>query len=135
LIRDFRPSDMERLREINRKVGIGYEFPDPAKMASAKVVEEDGEIVMVACARLEAQIFAAIDPDWGTPGERMRAFALLHLPIAEDLAEKGVEEAYIAVDTKAFGRRLKSFGWSQAITRWLIPIKDCLRRCGSRMAA
>jgi hypothetical protein len=126
---------MERLREINAKIGITYEFPDPKSLISAKVVEEGGEMVGFAGARLEAQVFAAFDPDWGTPGERMRAFALLHLPIAEDLAENGVEEAYIAVDTKAFGRRLRSFGWSEAITRWLMPIQECLKRCGSRMAA
>jgi hypothetical protein len=128
VIRRFRTSDLPRLREITEKIGITYEFPDPNGLITAQVLEDsEGNMVGFAGAQLEAQIFGVFDPSWGTPGERMFAFGALHRPIAEKLAEIGVKEAYIAVDTPAFGRRLMSMGWRKALwTHYLMPIQRCI---------
>ena len=139
MIRRFRASDLPRLREIHAQVGYGFDFPKPESMIATQVIEdEEGKVVGFAGAQLEAQIFGIFDSSWGNPGERMRIFAQLHRPIAEKLAEIGVRDAYVAVDPKfpAFGRRLMSLGWKQALwTQYFMPVRECLARIGGRMAA
>jgi hypothetical protein len=136
VIRPYQESDFARLREITEKIGIEYPFPDPQAMITAQVVEDEaGNMVGFAGAQREAQIFGVFDPQWGTPGERMRAFCALHAPIAEKLAAEGIKEAYIAVDTAAFGRRLMSMGWRKALwTHYLMPIQRCLALLGKKVA-
>lgn len=132
--RRLRKSDIPVLREIHRKAGYGFEFPDLKGMIGAEVIEdEEGKVVGFAAAQLEAQIVGIFDPSWGTPGERMRVFASLHVPIAEKLRKRGVREAYVACDPKysSFGRRLMSFGWRKALwPHYFLTVKDCLQRFG-----
>lgn len=119
------------MREIHAKCGYGFEFPDLGEVKIAWVAEdEQGNLIGMAGARLEAQIFGIFDPDWGTPGERLSLFADFHRPIAEKLAEKGVHEAYVAIDPKfpSFGRRLMEFGWKKALwTHYWLNVKECVR--------
>lgn len=136
MFRDLRESDIAILREIHARVGYGFAFPDLQDMVAVQIVEDhEGNVVGFAGAQLEAQIFGIFDPSWATPGERMRVFASLHLPIAEELEKRGAKEAYVACDPKfrAFGRRLMSFGWRKALwTHYFLPVKDCLARIRGR---
>jgi hypothetical protein len=108
------------------------------KKRAALVIEEEGKVVGMVAAQLEAQLFGVFDPTWGAPGERMRIFAALHLPIAEKLEKLGVQEAYVALDPKfpAFGRRLMSLGWRKALwTVYGLSVKDCLAKFRGKEAA
>lgn len=128
--------DVPVLREIHRKCSYGFEFPDLSEMKTAWVVEDsEGNVVGMAGARLEAQIFGIFDPDWGMPGERMQVFQDLHRPIAEKLEEKGVKEVYVALDPKfpGFGRRLLRLGWKKALwPHYWLNLQECLMRFGGR---
>jgi hypothetical protein len=139
VIRDFRNADLPILREIHAKCGYGFDFPEIQGMIGGRVLEDlDGNVVGFAGAQLEAQIFGIFDPEWGTPGERMGAFAALHRPIAEKLAERGVKEVYVAIDPKfpAFGRRLMSMGWKRAFwEQYFYPLNELLQRFGGRAAS
>jgi hypothetical protein len=127
------------LKEIHAKCRYGFEFPDLRGLIGTRVIEDsEMNVVGVAGAQLEGQIFGIFDPDWGTPGERMGVFAALHRPIAEKLAEKGIREAYMAIDPKfpAFGRRLMRLGWKRALwTQYFMPVSECLEKFGGRMAS
>ena len=151
MIRDLRASDVPILREIYSRTGYGFDFPDLSymfhkhgrkkgqlqKKRAALVIVEEGQVVGMVAAQLEAQLFGIFDPSWGTPGERMRTFADLHRPIAEKLKKSGVQEAYVALDPKfpAFGRRLMSFGWRKALwVHYWLNVKDCLARFQGKAA-
>jgi hypothetical protein len=139
VIRRFRPTDLARLKEIHAKAGYGFEFPEVSSLFMARVIEDsEGNVVGLAGAQLEAQIFGIFDPDWGTPGERMVVFTSLHRPILEKLDEKGAKDAYVAIDPKfrGFGRRLMRLGWKKALwTQYFLPVQEGLRLFGGRMAS
>lgn len=133
MIRKLRDSDVQVLREIHARAGYGFEFPKAEELKCALVIEDDGKVVGMAAARLEAQIFGVFDPDFGTPGERLSLFCDLHRPIADELDKLGAKEAYVALDPKfpAFGRRLMRFGWKKALwPHYWLDVKDCLMRFG-----
>lgn len=139
MIRRYRHSDLDQLKEIHARAGYGFDLPDFAGLAVSRIIEDpEGNVVGLAGAQLEAQIFGVFDPRWGAPGERMQVFAALHRPIAEKLDEKGVKEAYVAVDPSfpAFGRRLLSLGWKKALwTHYFLRVEECLQKFGGRMAS
>jgi hypothetical protein len=149
VLRDLRESDVPILREIYSRTGYGFDFPDlsylfhkhgkrkgrlHAKKAALVVEDDEGRVVGMVMAQVEAQIIGVFEPSWATPGERMRTFAQLHRPIAEKLKKHGVREVYVALDPKfpAFGRRLMSLGWRKALwAQYFLSVKDCLARfCG-----
>jgi len=115
VFRGLKKQDLPILREIHKRAGYAAQFPDIGDIGF--VIEDEGKVVGWAGAELEAQIIGVFDPDWGSPHERVKTFASLHLPIAEQLELLGVKNATIFPDPqfKNFGNRLSRLGWSKTL--------------------
>lgn len=130
MIRKMRSADVPKLKALHEKAGYGFEFPSVEQIEVARVIEEGGRIVGWVGAKLEAEIVGIFDLDWGTPGERMKAFAHLHAPIAVELNRLKVQTANVHLDPKfpAFGRRLSQLGWSKALwSNYFMDVKKAVK--------
>ena len=127
--------DIPRIRELHAKAGYGFEFPLGKKHAylprrdpllSSWVAEEDGQVVCWAGAILQPEVMAIMDPDYGSPHQRMKAFASFHPLLAKDLAEQGHKRAFANLDPRfpGFGRHLKPLGWWPVWRQVCIWTKD-----------
>jgi hypothetical protein len=122
--------EVERLREFHRKAGYSSDFPDVKGMAIGDLVRDGDRVVGFIGAEMEAQVVGIFDPDWGSPHQRVKKFAELHLPIAEELERRGVKTATVHIDPvyKNFGNRLSKLGWNR--TRWetyRMKVSDCIK--------
>jgi hypothetical protein len=129
LVRKFRKTDIPLLREIHEKAGYGFPFPKVGEMEISFVAEEDGKPIGFVGAELRAEITGMFDPAWGSPHERMKLFAGLHLPVAEALEIREVKVGYCFRDPKfpRFGERLRELGWAEAWTCYWMNVKDCIK--------
>lgn len=130
MIRKFRKSDVGALRQIYDKAGYGFAFPAISNLEISFVREEDGRVVQWVGAQMEAQIFMLMDPEWGSPHQRIRAIADFHAPITKQLDLRGVKTANVALDPKfpKFGRRLSKLGWSEALWRcYFMDVKQAVK--------
>lgn len=122
--------DVEQLREFHRKAGYSSEFPDVKGMEIGELVRDGNRVVGFIGAEMEAQVVGIFNPEWGSPHQRVKKFAELHLPIAEELQKRGVKTAIVFPDPmfKNFGNRLSKLGWSR--TRWetyRMKVSDCVK--------
>jgi hypothetical protein len=115
MIRPMRPEDLPAVRELHRRTQ--YEFALPEKLEAAQVMEEDGRIIGMAGAELCAHVFVVLDPDWGSPHQKMALIESFHWPIAQELFSKGVQYAFTFVEPKfrRYLRRLQTLGWAKRI--------------------
>jgi hypothetical protein len=121
-IRQLRPEDTDKLKELHGRLGADYKFPDLSEFfpIPAVVDESDSPIVVVASLPT-VELFSFFDPDWETPGMRMEAFKLIHEFVRRDLKSRGIiqAEAWIPPQlAKTFGRRLARMGWSRNRKDW-----------------
>lgn len=126
----MRPSDIPAIERIYREQGYGFEPLDYGELEACHVVEDEGRVVALAAAEINAQIVLVIDQGWASPHERMKAIGKLHGPLARYLDWRGVVKSYVALDPKfrRFGYRLMQFGWKQALWQhYWIKTKDALR--------
>src|ERR1700722_18071338 len=127
-IRKLRKSDIPVLRELHQKAGYGFAFPKLTEMEIAFVAEENGFPIGVVGAELRAEIIGIFDMDFGSPHERMKIFASLHLPVAEALEMREVKKAYCFADPAfpPFGQRLRGLVWAEAWTCYWMSVKECI---------
>lgn len=122
MIRRFRKSDLPRLREIHREAGYKFNFDHVHDAKHAYVLESEGKVVGYASAIPAAELVGMVARDWRSPHERLKAFALLHKPVAESLQRSGIKKVFSFVDRRfpKFGRRLEEMfadGWMEALDR------------------
>lgn len=122
-------AEVEQLREFHRKAGYSSEFPDVAGMAIGRLVRDGDRVVGFIGAEMEAQVIGIFDPEWGSPHQRVKKFAELHLPMAEELEKRGINTVFVHIDPvyKNFGRRMSRLGWGRV--RWDVmrmKVKDCI---------
>ena len=87
VIREYKPEDLERLKQIHARQGFDYAFPDLAdrNFLTRLVIEEDGRVEMAALARLTTELFLLVDPQAGTAAERWERLQRLQGAVEEDL--------------------------------------------------
>lgn len=117
-IREFRKTDVPRLREIHAREAYGFRFPETRELfAKFTVTTDDGQIVGFAGAERTVQIYGIFDSTWGSPHQRMDAIVKLHKPLAAKVREKKFKTAHVWIDPKhpRFGERLMRMGWAKAL--------------------
>jgi hypothetical protein len=115
-IRDFRPTDVEAVKELYQKQGFEYDLPDiDAFMELQVVVDEQDKPFMVLAARPTVEMFLIMDREWSTPRWRFEAFKLIHESMRAKLAAAGITDAHCWLPPeieKSFAKRLMTaFGW------------------------
>jgi hypothetical protein len=132
MIREMVNADIPRLRELHRKQGFGYEFPDLTESQFIErwvVTDENDNPVQAVVARKTVELFFLGDPGHETPRWRFEKFRLLHEHVRLRLVAIGIKDAHCWIPPeieKSFGRRLRmGFGWLR--NEWL-----CLSRTTER---
>ncbi|MGH9714054.1 MAG: hypothetical protein ACRD5M_12225 [Candidatus Acidiferrales bacterium] len=117
LVRQYTSADLDALREIHRRQGFDYAFPDLADpIFISKLVLEDGagHAVVASLARLTCEIYLLADPQASAPRDRFEWMLELHRAGERDLLARGLEDAHAWLPppiAKRFGRRLEKLGW------------------------
>lgn len=122
MIREYKPEDLDRLKQVHQAQGFNYPFPDIEGPTFLKklVIEEEGKVVMAAAARLTTEIFLFVDPGAGTALQRWRRLCELHPVMERALWLAGADDMHCFVPPEIahkFGRRLLQLGWTPD-TEW-----------------
>lgn len=109
---------MESLLRMHARQGFDYPFPhiEDSEFVSKLVVEDGGEPVMAALARLTSEIYLLADPASGTPRGRYARLLALHQAGESDLYARGLSDAHAWLPpavARRFGRRLEALGWTR----------------------
>lgn len=116
MIRRYQTADKPELEKIFRKQGFEYDFPDvdDPSILSKTVLDKYGMPKMAVLARLTAEAYFLIDPEFGTPQEKWEAFKEIHEAARLDCYARGLDDVYCWMPpaiAKPFGRRLFRLGW------------------------
>lgn len=113
--RDYRPEDEEEIKELWKKQGFDYDFPDLSKMIELMVIVVDGKIRLAVGARPTVEMYGWMDNEWETPGIREDLVNKLYGPMKQALYDRGIQDGHSFLPpriAKAFGRRMKKkFHW------------------------
>lgn len=115
-IREYKPSDLARLKQLHAQQDFAYPFPDlDGPLFPVGVVgEEDGEAQIGGFLRCTAEAYLLMDNGYGTPRDRWQALLRIHEAVRRKAVETGFAEVQCFVPPevpKSFGRKLKKLGW------------------------
>jgi hypothetical protein len=122
-VRPYQPEDEAILREIHRRSGYEFEFPE---LDSFLVVLDDaGCPIMAAGEKLVPEITLICAPGGSThPLVKLKGIALLHEALRVKLTNKGFQEAFAFLPPELernYARHLaRHFGWRKAYTAYAI---------------
>ena len=121
-IRELRPDDEARLRELFAAQHFDYQFPElgsPEFLTTVVICDDESRIVSCVAARRTVELFLLTDPAWGTPRWRMEALRLAHQVMHAKLKAVGIRDVHAWLPpeiAKTFGRRLmRCFGWRRQL--------------------
>lgn len=124
-VRAYQESDLARIREIHRKQGFAYPFPDLSDPVFAVgCVAEDGVAQVAAFLKIQAEAYLFMDPEYATPRERWKALLSVHEAVRREAAEFGLSEVQVWIPPEMakktntgreapFVRKLKRLGWGE----------------------
>ena len=119
MVRDYKSSDLPRLKELFASRGFEYTLPDfeTGEFVVRRVItDDDGQIVNAVMGRKTVELFLLADGGWRTPRWRFEALRIIHEDVRSQLARLGYKDAHVWLPPticKAFGRRLqKFFNWN-----------------------
>lgn len=114
-VRDWKASDIPKLRKIYEASDYKFDFPDPSSplMEDVFIVEDaEGEPILAGYAVRSVEMIMMIRP--GHALVKINAIAKLHEAMRESLAKKGYDQAFAVVGDhlKSYTRHMhKLFGW------------------------
>ena len=123
-VRDYTPSDFDRVREIHETSEIDYQFPDLSSplFLVTKVVEVDG--IVRACGGLYLQVECYLWMDhsnWDSPEHKLDAIRELDRACMDAAWMRGVNDAvlWLPPGMERFGERLIDMGFSKDRPGWV----------------
>src|ERR1700690_1449990 len=111
IVRDYQPSDFERVKELHAASEIDYRLPDfssPLFLVTKVFVCDDTVRLFGGC-YLQAELYLIADQsDWASPQERLDAIQELDRAGMDDLWFRGVNDAvlWLPPGMERFGERL-----------------------------
>lgn len=109
MIREIRPSDIPRLKEMQGEYKWDFEsdFID-----GLVAVDENDNPIMAVGAWMLAEVHCVMDGRWSTPGARLTLLRELHDTMSGNLKRRGYKQAVTWFDAiDRFCRRLERWGW------------------------
>jgi len=117
-VRNYRPSDEARLREMHSERCLPYKFPDienPEFVAKIVVTDDEDNPIAAALARKTVEIYGLVDSSWESPAWRFEAMVRLHEAMRHEVGRMGYRDAHAWIPpqlVKSFARKLRHlFGW------------------------
>ena len=117
MIREFRESDLPRLKELQ----LEHEWTFGTDFLGALVyVDSDDKVTMVAGSWKVAEVHMVCDPEWKTPHARWLALQEMQHAMRTVLKRERFRRALTFMDDmRAFGRKLLRLGWVKSeSTSW-----------------
>jgi hypothetical protein len=117
MIRDFKPEDEAKLKEVHEQSKFDYVFPrleDP--LFIVKKVADEGGVHQGIALKLEATVYIWVDHFWGEPESRWRSLQELIEEAKGAAWEKGLDTLTCVVPPEiadSFERRLKAIGMTR----------------------
>jgi hypothetical protein len=110
-VRNYEPSDFERVKEIHEASRIDYKLPDfsSALFLVTKVWVVDGIVRLFGACYLQAELYLIADhSEWAEPEEKLAAIQELDKAGMLELWLKGIDHAvlWLPPDMARFGERL-----------------------------
>jgi len=131
-VREYKESDLARLKAIHASQGFNYAFPDLSsplfltklvltdsdenreQQDSDSTTDSNEKILGAAFLRLTAEAYLLLDPKIGAPRDRWDSILALHAATHRDAWQRGLEDVHAWLPppiAKKFGRRLHRLGW------------------------
>lgn len=129
IIREYQDSDLNHIKDLHKRSGFKYPFPDMADFFSRRIVGSGDEVGMISMLKLTAEAYLICDPEWRTPAWRMEALRQVQSLANSDAKAKGVVEAVAFIPPsveKTFRRRLGKMGWHRNKPSWHSYWKEVL---------
>ena len=117
LVREYRESDLDALKQIHEAQRFPYAFPhlrDPLFLTRLVVTTDDEKVLGAALLRLTAEAYLLLDPQQGSPRQRWQSLLALHDAAQRDAQQRGLEDVHAWLPpriAKTFGRRIERLGW------------------------
>jgi hypothetical protein len=120
-IRAYETADLEQLRKLHEKQGLGYAFPDlddGTFVVGAVGCDEQGTAKLGAFLQVTAQAYLLMDGGHGTAMERWRTLLGIHERIRREAERLGFADVQCWLPpelkgVKRFAKRLEELGWSE----------------------
>ena len=111
IVRDYQPSDFDRVKEIHEATGIDYQFPDLSSplFLVTKVLEVDGIVRQCGGLYLQCEAYLWADPsDWADPAEKLEGIQAINAAGLHAAWLRGIDQAvlWLPPGMARFGDRL-----------------------------
>jgi hypothetical protein len=111
VVRDYQPSDFERVKELHEASGIDYQLPDLSSplFLVTKVVELDGIVRAAGGLYLQCETYLWLDySDWASPEAKLESIKLLDRAGMQEAWLRGIDCAclWLPPGMDRFGERL-----------------------------
>lgn len=119
-VRDYRPSDSQRLKEIHAQQGIDYEFPDldhPLFFVKKVIENPNAKIQAAIVLKICAETMLLIDKGQ-EPQDKFAEMQILQRSVLSEAYAKGLDEIHASVPDIGFEKRLLQLGWSPDREGW-----------------
>ena len=125
MIRDFQPSDLERLKEIHTQAGYDYLFPDlSSPLFLNRIISVNGAKILAAgLHRICYETFALVDPN-ARPQEKCAALRELNEELSTRAYWQGLDMTHASIPPIGFDRRLRELGWNPDREGWRLWSQD-----------
>lgn len=115
MIRDYRPEDLQSLKDIHKSQNFDYALPDLSSplILVSKVREIDGQVVGAMLLRITAETFLLVD---GSPVTKGRSIEELQPEVIRAAWEKGLNDVLCVVPPEIeadFSPVLTRMGWAK----------------------
>ena len=117
LLREYKESDLDAVRDIHAAQGFDYALPDlrnPLFVTKLVLSGSNSRVFGAALLRLTAEAYLLLDPRAGAPRERWQWLLALHEAARRDAWQRGLEDVHAWLPpsiAQKFGRRLERLGW------------------------
>ena len=126
-IRDWEPSDMDKLRAMHERMAVGYPLPDfnPLFFVRKAVVDENGSVVAMATVKLVGEAYVWTDEISALT--KAKSIRMLNEACAAEASKAGLSEVSAWIPARiawCFRKALRKLGWQKSRWRsWSIALK------------
>ena len=119
-IKDLDQEDTVRVIGLHAESTFDYGFPADfwtPRWPLKRAVYSEGQPVLTAALKVQAECYLWLDHSWSTPEERWEALKRLHRDATEKAKIIGYDQLFCVLPpevAKSFGPRLKELGWAEA---------------------
>jgi hypothetical protein len=114
-IRDYKPEDFERVKQIHQTRGYGFVLPNlehPLMVTRKVLADEQDRVIMCVLGRIHINAILLVDGTWGTPETRLAGIVELQNEAMKAAGALGLDIATTQADGR-FAERLKEMGWQK----------------------